>query len=98
MIRHILLIQFKPSATMAQIQALMVMFEAMPSKVDGVEAVEWGVNDSPEGKNKHYTHSVVMTFRDEQGRQSYLPHPEHSALKEVFRPLIEDIVVFDYTK
>ncbi|EJN6830026.1 Dabb family protein, partial [Vibrio cidicii] len=27
----------------------------------------------------------------------YLPHPEHDALKQVFRPLLEDIVVFDYT-
>ncbi|EPF2931244.1 Dabb family protein, partial [Vibrio navarrensis] len=25
------------------------------------------------------------------------PHPEHDALKQVFRPLLEDIVVFDYT-
>ncbi|EHA1127776.1 Dabb family protein, partial [Vibrio navarrensis] len=26
-----------------------------------------------------------------------LPHPDHDALKQVFRPLLEDIVVFDYT-
>ncbi|MGU3149026.1 Dabb family protein, partial [Vibrio cholerae] len=24
-------------------------------------------------------------------------HPEHEVLKKVFRPLLEDIVVFDYT-
>lgn len=97
MIRHILLIQFKPTAKEADILALMSLFEAIPSKVDGVEAVEWGINDSPEGKNKEYTHSVLMTFRDEQGRQNYLPHPEHDALKAVFRPLLEDIIVFDYS-
>lgn len=97
MIRHILLIQFKPTATEADILALMSLFEVIPSKVDGVEAVEWGINDSPEGKNKQYTHSVLMTFRDEQGRQNYLPHPEHDALKAVFRPLLEDIIVFDYS-
>ncbi|GAL21185.1 stress responsive alpha-beta barrel domain protein Dabb [Vibrio maritimus] len=38
-----------------------------------------------------------MTFRDEAGRQNYLPHPEHNALKKVFRPILEDIVVFDYS-
>lgn len=97
MIRHILLIQFKSTATEADVQALMSLFEAIPSKVDGVEAVEWGINDSPEGKNKQYTHSVLMTFRDEQGRQNYLPHPEHDVLKAVFRPLLEDIIVFDYS-
>ncbi len=58
---------------------------------------EWGENDSPEGKNQGLTHSVLMTFADEAGRQNYLPHPEHDALKQVFRPLLEDIVFFDYT-
>ncbi|HFG1907988.1 TPA: Dabb family protein, partial [Vibrio cholerae] len=54
-------------------------------------------NDSPEGKNQGYSHSVLMTFSDEKGRQNYLPHPEHEVLKKFFRPLLEDIVVFDYT-
>jgi hypothetical protein len=68
----------------------------MPEKIDGVDAVEWGINDSPEGKNEGYTHSVVMTFADESGRRNYLPHPEHDALKAVFVPLLEKIIVFDY--
>lgn len=97
MIRHILLIQFKPNASSQQIDALKASFLSMPEKVGGVESVEWGLNDSPEGKNKHYTHCVMMTFADEAGRDLYLPHPEHDALKEIFRPILEDIVVFDYT-
>nr|CAA6827664.1 MAG: Unknown protein [uncultured Thiotrichaceae bacterium] len=28
---------------------------------------------------------------------NYLPHPEHDALKAVFAPLLEDIVVLDYS-
>ena len=59
--------------------------------------VEFGANDSPEGKNQGYTHCVFMTFRDEDGRNEYLPHPDHDALKEVFVPTLEDIIVFDYT-
>lgn len=96
MIRHILLIKFKDSAELSQIDELKALFDAMPNKVDSVVSVEWGINDSPENKNKGYTHSVLMTFSDEEGRQNYLPHPEHEALKDVFRPLLEDIVVFDY--
>ncbi|MEJ2057017.1 MAG: Dabb family protein [Desulfofustis sp.] len=96
MIRHILLIKFKESAKHSQIDELRALFAAMPNIVDGVVSVEWGINDSPENKNKGYTHSVLMTFANEQGRQNYLPHPEHEALKAVFRPLLEDIVVFDY--
>lgn len=97
MIRHILLIKFKPNASPQQIEELKNSFLSMPTKVEGVDSVEWGLNDSPEGKNKHYTHCVMMTFADEAGRDRYLPHPEHDVLKEIFRPILEDIVVFDYT-
>ncbi|PJC87988.1 stress protein [Vibrio sp. HA2012] len=97
MIRHILLIKFKQSADPSEIEKLKCLFATMPEKVDGVLAVEWGENDSPEGKSQGFTHSVLMTFADETGRQNYLPHPDHDVLKQVFRPLLEDIVVFDYT-
>lgn len=97
MIRHILLIKFKETAEPSKIEELWQLFESMPAKVEGVEAVEWGLNDSPEELNKGFSHAVVMTFTDEAGRQNYLPHPEHDALKDVFIPLIDDIVVFDYS-
>lgn len=96
MIRHILLIKFKDSAEISEVEKLRTLFELMPTKIEGVVSVEWGLNDSPENKNKGYTHSVLMTFSNEAARQSYLPHPEHEALKSVFRPLLQDIVVFDY--
>ncbi|MCQ8866842.1 Dabb family protein [Vibrio splendidus] len=97
MIRHILLIKFKENAEASEVQKLKMLFEAMPNKVEGVTSVEWGLNDSPENKNQGYTHSVLMTFADEEARQNYLPHPEHDELKDVFRPLLEDIIVFDYS-
>ncbi|USD67990.1 Dabb family protein [Vibrio sp. SCSIO 43136] len=96
MIRHILLIKFKPEAAECDIAKLKFLFETMPNKIKGVTAVEWGINDSPENKNQGYTHSVLMTFANDEARERYLPHPEHDALKVVFRPLLEDIVVFDY--
>jgi len=97
MIRHILLIQFKASVTPEQINRVEALFAAIPGKVEGVVSTEWGVNNSPEHLNQGYTHSVFMTFADEQGRQNYLPHPEHDALRAVFKPYVQDIVVFDYT-
>jgi len=96
MIRHILLIKFRHSTTSSQVDETRALFKAIPDKVEGVVSVEWGVNNSPEDKSQGYTHSVLMTFADEQGRQNYLPHPEHDALKELFGPLLEELVVFDY--
>ena len=96
MIRHILFIKFKANVTAGKIQRIKELFLAIPRKIAGVTEVEWGGNDSPEGKNAGYTHAVLMTFADEAGRQNYLPHPEHEALKKEFGPLLEDIIVLDY--
>ena len=96
MIRHILLIKFKNSVGSAEIADLEALFASMVPKIDGVDSVEWGTNNSPEQLNKGFTHSVFMTFTNEQVRKNYLPHPEHEALKKVFVPLLDDIVVFDY--
>ncbi|MFM5468138.1 Dabb family protein [Aeromonas veronii] len=97
MIRHILLIAFKPDAQPARIDAVRTAFLAIPHQVCGVTAVEWGENDSPEGRDDGFTHSVLMTFADEAARQRYLPHPDHDALKAIFRPVLERIIVLDYT-
>ena len=97
MVRHIILIEFKSTAKTSEINALKSSFESMPLKVEGVHSVEWGLNDSPEGKNKNYTHAVLMSFVDDAGRDNYLPHPEHGELKKLFGPILEDLVVFDYT-
>lgn len=96
MIRHILLIKFKATVDAAQIASIKTLFETMPEKIEGVVAVEWGLNDSPEGLNKNFTHAVLMSFTDEAARTRYLPHPAHEALKQEFVPLVDDIIVFDY--
>ena len=96
MIRHILVIQFKPKASDSSIERVKEAFLAIPTKIAGVESVEWGVNNSPENLNRNFTHCVLMTFADEEARQRYLPHPEHEALKEKFLPVLNSIVVLDY--
>ena len=97
MIRHILFITLTDDTSPAQIDAVRLAFLRIPHQVEGVTRVEWGVNDSPEGKNSGYTHCVLMTFADEAARQRYLPHPAHDALKTLFRPVLQDIVVLDFT-
>ena len=97
MIRHILLIRFKPDASAPQIDAVRRAFLAIPPKIEGVEAVEWGENNSPEQKNQGFTHCVMMSFADDDARNRYLPHPEHQALVSIFRPTLQDIIVFDYS-
>ena len=97
MIRHILLIRFKAAANAKAVDDVKKAFLEIPSKIKGVESVEWGQNDSPENKNKGFTHCVLMTFADDEARSRYLPHPEHEALVRIFSPTLEEIIVFDYS-
>jgi hypothetical protein len=97
MIRHIILIKFKTTASYSEIDKLKQNFESMPTKIEGVCSVEWGLNDSDEGKNKNYTHVVLMNFVYKSARNNYLPHPEHDELKNLFIPILDDLIVFDYT-
>lgn len=96
MIRHVLLVSFRIDADINAIDTVRAAFMDMPSKIEGVQSVEWGENNSPEGKNKGFTHCIFMTFADAATRDRYLPHPEHQALVAIFRPVIDDIIVFDY--
>jgi len=97
MIRHILFVRFKSDASLQSIEAVRAAFQAMPNKLDGIAKVEWGANNSPENKNRGFTHCIQMTFADESARDNYLPHPEHDALKEIFGAILEDITVLDYS-
>ncbi|HAK8512822.1 TPA: Dabb family protein [Salmonella enterica subsp. enterica serovar Potsdam] len=96
MIRHILLMKFNDDTLSEQLCKIKESFLSLTDKISGVVSVEWGENDSPEEKNAGFTHCVIMTFRDEPTRRGYLHHPEHIALKKIFRPHLKDIIVFDY--
>ena len=96
MIRHILMFQLKADSKKEAVEAVKNAFLNIDQKISGVSNIEWGELDPYVTRNKHYTHCVQMTFADASVREYYDPHPEHQALKDIFLPIIEDLVVFDY--
>jgi len=96
MLRHVVLFKFKKTATKAQVQKVVTEFAALPKKIDAIADFEMGTDNSPEKKSKGFTHGFVVTFRDEKGRDEYLPHPAHKAFVSIAGPAIEDVLVFDY--
>jgi hypothetical protein len=79
------------------IDAVRDAFLRIPHQIRGVSRVEWGVNDSPEALSAGFTHCVLMTFENERARQRYLPHPAHRALQARLRPVLQQIMVLDFT-
>lgn len=96
MLRHLVLLRFKPEAPAAGIAAIEAAFCALKGAIDTVKALEWGIDASPEGLSKGFTHGFLLSFDDEAGRDAYLPHPIHLAFVEQLKPLLDDVLVIDY--
>lgn len=95
-LRHIVLFKFKQDTKKEDIKAIETSFNSLPSKINEIKDFEWGINNSPEGLNKGFTHCFFLTFSSELDRETYLPHPAHKDFIELISPHIEDVCVVDY--
>jgi len=96
LLRHIVLFKFKEDASEAEIARVEEVFADLPDKISEIKDFEWGINNSPENLNKNFTHGFLLTFDSEEGRDIYLPHPDHKAFVEIVSPILEDVFVLDY--
>jgi hypothetical protein len=95
-LRHLVLFKFKHDATPQQIGEVVEAFRALQSKIDAIETFEYGTNVSVENKSQGFTHCFFVTFRDEKGRDAYLPHPAHKAFGALVGPRLDKVLVVDY--
>lgn len=96
LLRHVVLFKFKEGTSKADISKVETAFSALPNNIPEIMDYEWGLNNSPEGINKGFTHCFLVTFNSEEARAIYLPHPAHKAFVDVLSPHLEDVVVVDY--
>lgn len=95
-LRHVVSFKFKDDAPSAKIDEIIAAFEALPSKIPQIRGFEWGLNNSPEGHDKGFTHVFFLTFHSEEDRSIYLPHPDHQAFGALLSPHLADVMVVDY--
>lgn len=95
-LRHVVMFKFNEDADPAEIKKVEEAFAALPNKIPEISFFEWGINNSPEGLNKGFTHCFFMSFDSDEARQRYLPHPDHKAFVAMLGPLVEDAMVMDY--
>lgn len=96
LLRHVVLVKFKDSATAEQVKEAEQLFVGLKKQIDEIEDFEWGTNDSPEGLSQGFTHCFLVTFKTEEDRNAYLPHKAHLAFVEQARPLFDKVLVVDY--
>ena len=95
-LRHVVLFKFKDGAPKEKITEIEEAFMALPSKIPQIVSLEWGLNNSPEGLNKGFTHCYFLTFKSEADRAIYLPHPDHKAFGKMLGDYLDDVLVVDY--
>jgi hypothetical protein len=96
-IRHVVYFKFKKEATTQQIDNLCKEFAALPSKIKEIDGFEWGTNNSPENLDKGFKHCWIISFKSAKDRDVYLKHPAHEAFVGIVKPVVEDVLVVDFT-
>ena len=96
-IRHLVLFRFASEATPAQIERIVRDFSALPQQIEGITAMETGVDHSAEGLSHGYTHIFLLSFADAAARDAYLPHPAHQAFVASLKPALAEALVLDWT-
>ena len=95
-LRHVVLFKFKPETPPEAIRKIEEAFNALPGVIPEIREFEWGINNSPEGFDKGFTHCFLLTFSSEEDRAIYLPHPKHMEFGTLLSPWLEDVLVVDY--
>ena len=96
LLRHVVLFKFKEDATKEQVQEIVNAFRELPKKIDTIVEFEYGTDVSVENLAQGFTHGFVVTFRDEKGREVYLPHAAHKDFVKIALPKVDKVLVFDF--
>lgn len=95
-LKHAVFFKFKDDASAEDVKKVEDAFAALPEKIDTIKHFEWGKNNSPETNDHGFTHCFMVTFDSEEGRATYLPHPDHKAFVEVLKPVLDKARVLDF--
>jgi hypothetical protein len=79
MIRHIVLLRFRPDVSEDERTAIYADLAALKAVVPGYLAMSYGPNVSPEGLQRGYDDAFTIDFIDADARDAYLVHPDHKA-------------------
>jgi hypothetical protein len=100
MIRHIVLVPFKPDIEGGRIAEIFASLKALKALVPGILAISAGSNVSPEGMARGHTHGFTVDFEDVAARDRYLADPDHgkvgAALVAAAAGGADGLVVLDY--
>jgi len=96
MIRHILLLKQRATATAEAVDAARAALAALVGPIPGLVNFHWGPNHAPAERQAGYTHGFSMDFVDQPSLDAYAPHPQHQAAVAKVREAFEATAVLDF--
>ncbi|MCH2078246.1 MAG: Dabb family protein [Rhodobacteraceae bacterium] len=89
MIRHIVLVKFKPDVSEDTIARIFDELREIKNHVAGVGEIVAGRSESPEQIERGYMHGFTVDMESWEALQAYQDHPEH---KKVGGQLVENAI------
>lgn len=77
MIRHIVLVRFRPDVPDGAINAIFDKLHTLEGRIDGLLSIQAGRSESPEKIERGYLHGFTIDFAGWDALATYQAHPEH---------------------
>jgi Stress responsive A/B Barrel Domain len=74
MIRHVVLLKLRKAEDAVSI---FTSLKNLHPQIPGILSICTGIDCSPEGLQRGFTHGFTVDFVDERARDAYLPHSAH---------------------
>lgn len=95
-LRHVVAFKFKPEITVEQMQQVTTAFYALKADIPEIIEFEGGPDINIQKKQGKYTHSFMVTVKDEKALGIYGAHPKHKAFSRLADPMLAEVMVVDY--
>lgn len=97
-LRHVVAFRFKPDVTTEQMQRVTTDFHALRNSVPQILEFEGGpdIRLRQKRENGAFTHSFIVTVKDQAALAAYGVHPAHQAFSRSADPLLAEVMVVDY--
>lgn len=96
-VQHLVLLKFHDEANAEARSRVTGELEKLVASTPGAIGLQWGLNSSPEGLAKGFTHGFVVTFDSAGARDAYMTSAAHDALRELASPLLADVFAFGFS-
>lgn len=94
MLIHIVCWKYKPEINAKERDEHIKKLGALPSFIPNIEAFDVGGDIL--GLDRSFDTGLVVHFRDRQGLDDYMVHPEHQAVAALGKQIAEKVVSVDF--